>query len=68
MRLISFQDAARRLDLSKNTLRRMIARGEFIAAVQVSPKRVAFVEAEVDAWLASRPRALGAVQPVAIGA
>ena len=56
MKMISLQAAANRLDLSQSTLRRMIARGEFIAAVQVSPNRVAFVESEVDDWLARRPR------------
>lgn len=58
MKMISLQAAANRLDLSQSTLRRMIARGEFIAAVQVSPNRVAFVESEVDDWLARRPRGL----------
>jgi prophage regulatory protein len=56
MKLITFQDAAARLDLSQSTLRRMIARGGFVAAVQLAPRRVAFVESEVDDWLARRPR------------
>lgn len=60
MTLISFAATAARLDLSESTVRRMIARGEFVDAVRVSPNRVAFAAAEVDTWLASRSPRLAA--------
>jgi predicted DNA-binding transcriptional regulator AlpA len=54
--LISFSATARKVGVGENTLRRMIGRGEFINAVQVSPRRIAFIEAEIVAWVATRPR------------
>ncbi|HEX7650724.1 MAG TPA: AlpA family phage regulatory protein, partial [Noviherbaspirillum sp.] len=52
----SIDEVAQRLGLATMSIRRMIDRGEFISPIQVSPRRAAFNEAEVDAWLASRPR------------
>lgn len=41
---------------SMRTIERMVARGEFVQPIQVSPGRVMFDEEEVDAWLESRRR------------
>ncbi|WP_426116301.1 helix-turn-helix transcriptional regulator [Massilia sp. PWRC2] len=54
--LISLTATATKLGVGKSTLRRMIARGEFVSAVQVAPRRIAFVEAEVEEWITRRPR------------
>lgn len=59
-KLISIAEVAQRLGIHKASIHRMLGRGEFVAPIQVSPRRVAFDEGEVDAWVASRPR--GALQ------
>lgn len=38
----------------RRTLERMIERGEFVQPVRVTPRRVLFVEADVDAWIELR--------------
>ena len=40
--------------LSKATIYRLLARGEFPARVKLSPRCVGWRVAEVDAWLAAR--------------
>lgn len=68
MKMLTTAATAAKIGLSAATLRGLRQRGEFVTPVQLAPRRIAFVEAEVDAWLANRPRALGTVQPVATGA
>ncbi len=43
----------------RRTIERMVERGEFVQPVQVAPRRVMFVEAEVDAWVEQRKRKAG---------
>ena len=43
--------------LSKATIYRLLARGEFPARVKLSPRCVGWRVAEVDAWLAAREAA-----------
>jgi prophage regulatory protein len=43
-----------RTSLSRTTIWRMVRRGEFPAPIQISPGRVAWSEAAVDAWIASK--------------
>lgn len=43
----------------RRTLELMVERGEFVAPVQVTPRRIGFIEAEVDAWIESRKRTAG---------
>jgi predicted DNA-binding transcriptional regulator AlpA len=45
-------DAASRVALSVATMRRLAARGQFPAGVALSPGRVGWRVADVDAWLA----------------
>ena len=45
--------------LSKATIYRLLARGEFPARVKLSPRCVGWRVAEVDAWLAAREAASG---------
>lgn len=52
-RLITITEAAARVSLSRTELYRRMANGTFPSRVRLGPKRVAFVESEVDAWIAS---------------
>jgi prophage regulatory protein len=45
---------ARGIHLSKSTLRRLERCGEFPARVYVSPRKIAWLSSDVDAWLARR--------------
>jgi prophage regulatory protein len=42
------------INYSRDHLRRKYKNKEFPAPVQISDRRIAFIEAEVDAWLACR--------------
>ena len=52
--LITFAQVADRLGVGKTTLREMIRRGGFVKPLSLSPGRIAFIETEVDEWLAAR--------------
>ncbi|MFI5016055.1 MAG: helix-turn-helix transcriptional regulator [Hyphomicrobiales bacterium] len=56
MRLISFDRLApeKGIDYSRDHLRRKVAAGEFPKPIPISTKKIAWVEAEVDAWLEAR--------------
>jgi predicted DNA-binding transcriptional regulator AlpA len=41
----------------RNHLRRKVNAGEFPRPIAVSDRRIAWIESEVDEWLAARPRA-----------
>ena len=56
-KLLAFKVAADRSSLSVRSLQRLVKRREFPAPLIVSPNRLAFLEAEVEAWIAGRPRA-----------
>lgn len=56
MQMLTKAAAAAKIGLSESTLRGIIQRGQFVTPVQVAPRRIAFVEEEVNIWLASRPR------------
>ncbi|ECH9374554.1 AlpA family phage regulatory protein [Salmonella enterica subsp. enterica] len=47
----SWADIRTKTGLSDMTIRRMMARNEFPASFNLSLRRVAWVKAEVDAWL-----------------
>ncbi|RRD24721.1 AlpA family phage regulatory protein [Brucellaceae bacterium VT-16-1752] len=49
--LISLNDAAKLTSLSRTMLNRYRAEGRFPAAVSMGDRRVAFVRAEVVAWI-----------------
>jgi prophage regulatory protein len=48
------RDVLERIPLSKATIYRLIAQGRFPTPLQISKQRIAFVEGDVDAWVASR--------------
>lgn len=56
MKMLTPAATAAKIGLSEGTLRGLRQRGQFVIPVQVAPRRVAFVESEVDDWLARRPR------------
>ena len=56
MKLLSYNDLGFRLSLSRATLERMVTRAEIPPPVQVSSGAVRFIEDEIEAWLATRPR------------
>lgn len=60
MKLINYEATRRKLDATKppsrRTVERMVKCGEFVQPVQITPRRVMFDEAEVDAWLEARKR------------
>jgi prophage regulatory protein len=58
-RYISKAEAAERVGLSTVTLWRMEDQGEFPARRQISRGRVAYLESEVDEWMASRGKSCG---------
>ena len=43
--------------LGDNTVRRMVERGEFPKPIQISPRAVGWLKADIRAWLESRPLA-----------
>jgi prophage regulatory protein len=54
--LISIKDAAALTSLSRTSINNLRNAGNFPAEVILGEKRVAFVRAEVIAWIDSRPR------------
>lgn len=46
-----------RTGLGRSTIYRLIAQGLFPSAVQLAPRAVGWHKADIDAWLASRPKA-----------
>lgn len=60
MKLISYEAVQRKLGgeegPSRRTIERMVDRGEFVQPVQVAPRRLMFVEDEVDHWIRQRQR------------
>lgn len=60
MKLICYESVQRKLGgdegPSRRTIERMVERGEFVQPVYVAPRRVMFVEDEVEAWIKQRQR------------
>lgn len=53
-RLISPKEAAAATSLSRSLIALMAAEGQFPKPVELGVRRIAFVRAEVDAWIDSR--------------
>lgn len=53
-RLILRREAEVRTGLPSSTLREMVRKGTFPEPVRLTPRLIAFVEAEVDAWISAR--------------
>jgi prophage regulatory protein len=52
--LITIAETEARTTLSRTEIYRRIELGVFPKPIKLGPKRIAFVESEVDAWIASR--------------
>lgn len=57
IRLIRREEVERRAAKSRSSIYRGIRAGTFPAPVRVGRRAVAWSEAEIEAWIASRPRA-----------
>lgn len=56
VRLITLGEVRDRVPYSKVHIYRLMERGEFPQSVEVGPQRVAWVESEIDEWIAERLR------------
>jgi prophage regulatory protein len=56
-RLISLASVAELVSVSKGTIYYWVTAGKFPAPLQIGPRRIAFREADVAAWLATRQTA-----------
>ena len=56
LKTLSTEAAARMVGVSSNTLRALVASGRFILPVQLTDRRIAFIESEVSDWIINRPR------------
>ena len=52
---ISLEETARAVDLSESQIQKLVQSGDFPRPRQLSPRRVGFIVAEVEAWVLSRP-------------
>lgn len=53
-RLLTYDDVAELLRLSKSSLRRLVRAGDFPEPLRVTPRRVAWTEDAVEEWLERR--------------
>ena len=58
-RLLRREEVESRVGLSRTTLYRKMREGSFPEPVQVGARAVRWPASEIEAWLASRPRATG---------
>jgi len=63
MRVLSYNEAARRTGIVRRSLERLIAEGEGPAVVHISRRRRGILETDLEAWLLSRRRAAPGEQP-----
>lgn len=52
--LISSKEVCRRIPFSRAQINNMVRAGEFPRPVPIGPKRRAFIESEVEAWIAAK--------------
>ena len=55
-KLLKIAEVQERTTLDRATINRLLARGEFVSPVRLTPARIAFRECDVEAWIASRAR------------
>ena len=56
MQVLSYDEAAKRADLVRRSLERLISRGEGPAVVHISVRRRGVLESDLNEWLLSRRR------------
>ncbi|SFQ06756.1 transcriptional regulator, AlpA family [Nitratireductor indicus] len=54
MKFLKMNEVVQRIGLNKASIYRLMAAGEFPRSVKISEIRVAWIESEVDAWMAER--------------
>jgi prophage regulatory protein len=57
--LITIAEVAGRVSLSRSEIYRRMKLGVFPQRVRLGPKRIAFLESEIDAWMEERIQARG---------
>ena len=67
MRVLSYNEAARRTGIVRRSLERLIAEGEGPAVVHISRRRRGILEADLETWVMSRRRASPGEQPRSAG-
>lgn len=56
-RALDVREVCQRTGLTKPTIRTLILAGDFPEPIQLAPRRIAWLESEISAWMAARPRA-----------
>ncbi len=64
MRLLHYREVVARTGLSRTTIWRLVRAGDFPKPVEISPKRVGFLEDEVVNWIEERRAARVAYAPL----
>ena len=54
MRAIRIKEVIQKVSLSQSTIYAMIAKGKFPKPFELTPGRVAWIETDIDAWLAEK--------------
>lgn len=54
MRAIRIKEVIQKVSLSQSTIYAMIAKGKFPRPFELTPGRVAWIEDDIDAWLAAK--------------
>lgn len=54
MRAIRLKEVSQKVGLGESTIYRMIAEGRFPKPFEIVPKRNAWIESDIDDWLAER--------------
>ena len=60
--LLTIPEVVAEVGLSRATIYRRVASGDFPRPIQLSPRRVAWRESWIEAWKASRPLTLPAAE------
>ena len=57
--LLKRHDVEKRCQISRSAIYRLMRTGQFPEPIRIGPRAVRWPESEIEAWLASRPRATG---------
>lgn len=63
MRAIRIKEVIQKVSLSQSTIYAMMAKGAFPKPFELTPGRVAWIEEDIDAWLAAKA---GRIAPAAV--
>ena len=58
-RLLTRRDVEKWCQIARTTIYRLMRAGQFPEPIRIGPRAVRWLRSEVEAWLASRPRATG---------